>query len=407
MIVFNSEVFALGVAVGVLTLVLLLSMVVAIAYNESTLLYLAPYLAVMVACLVVGQRLLFDAVWVQTFLLVLGPALVSSFLVWLFRIRSKSFADRALMAIVSLANLSLLAYFGAIGVGLVAIPATPGQVTLFCLVWGSLLGAGFIYRSVQAIETAGPWKWWLMLGHASGLAVALVFLTDLADTRQAYWPVVMMLLVQIPPIYLSLVWRSRLLNELKLRTAAASVVDPLTGLSTTPVLIERLLRIMARQQQAKAGQTSNALYLVEVQNWHGLLADLGPDFNEKLLLEAALRLRRSVNDNDIVARISGGRFAIIARGLGSQKDVTTLATRLVVSGLRIDSPLLPGVELKFRVIVLNLKLSAPLSLAVVNHWLDSLVSRFKTWPSSHRSRSILMLEVENDLAEQFESDSNK
>lgn len=311
------------------------------------------------------------------------------------------------MAIVSLANLSLLAYFGAIGVGLVAIPATPGQVTLFCLVWGSLLGAGFIYRSVQAIETAGPWKWWLMLGHASGLAVALVFLTDLADTRQAYWPVVMMLLVQIPPIYLSLVWRSRLLNELKLRTAAASVVDPLTGLSTTPVLIERLLRIMARQQQAKAGQTSNALYLVEVQNWHGLLADLGPDFNEKLLLEAALRLRRSVNDNDIVARISGGRFAIIARGLGSQKDVTTLATRLVVSGLRIDSPLLPGVELKFRVIVLNLKLSAPLSLAVVNHWLDSLVSRFKTWPSSHRSRSILMLEVENDLAEQFESDSNK
>ena len=79
MIVFNSEVFALGVAVGVLTLVLLLSMVVAIAYNESTLLCLALYLAVIVACLVLGQRLLFDAVWVQTFLLVLGPALVSSF----------------------------------------------------------------------------------------------------------------------------------------------------------------------------------------------------------------------------------------------------------------------------------------------------------------------------------------
>ena len=215
-----------------------------------------------------------------------------------------------------------------------------------------------------------------------------------------------MLLVQIPPIYLSLVWRSRLLNESRLRSAAAGVADPLTGLSTTPVLIERLMRVMARSQQAKASQTSDALYLIEVQNWHGLLAELGPDFNEKLLLEAALRLRRSVGDNDMVARIAGGRFAVVAQGLANPNDITTLAARLVVSGLRIDSPLLPGVELKFRVIVMNLKLPAPLSLSVAQAWLDRLVSRFQAWPSSHRSRSILMIEVNDDAAEQLETDSN-
>ena len=406
MIAFNPEVFALGVSVGVLGLVLLLSLVVAFAYNESTLLYLAVYLAVMVTCLAVGQRQLNDAVWVQTILLVLGPALVSGFLVWLFRKRTKGVVDKALIAIVSLANLGLLFYFASTGLGWLAMPATAGLTTLFCLVWGSLLCAGFAYRSIQAIETAGPWKWWLMLGHVSGLVVALVFLTDLADTRQAYWPVILMLMVQIPPIYLSLVWRSRLLNELRLRTASANVADPLTGLSTTPVLIERLLRVMARQQQAKAGQTGNALYLIEVQNWHGLLAELGPDFNEKLLLEAALRLRRSVGDNDMVARIAGGRFAVVAQGLASQEEITTLATRLVVSGLRIDSPLLSGVELKFRVIVLNLKLSAPLSLPAAQTWLDSLVSHFRAWPSSHRSRSILMIKVDDDITEQFETDSN-
>ena len=215
-----------------------------------------------------------------------------------------------------------------------------------------------------------------------------------------------MLLLQIPPIYLSLVWRSRLLNESRLRSAAAGVADPLTGLSTTPVLIERLLRVMARSQQTRAGQTSNALYLIEVQNWHGLLAELGPEFNEKLLLEAAMRLRRSVGDNDMVARIAGGRFAVVAQELANEHEITTLATRLVVSGLRIDSPLLPGVELKFRVIVLNLKLSAPLSLPVAQTWLDSMVSRFQAWPSSHRSRSILMIEVDDDVAEKFETDSN-
>ena len=213
-------------------------------------------------------------------------------------------------------------------------------------------------------------------------------------------------LVQVPPIYLSLVWRSRLLNEIRLRGAAAGVTDPLTGLATTPVLIERLMRVMARAQQNKTGQAGNALFLIEVQNWHGLVAELGADFTEKLLLESAMRLRRSVGDNDMVARLSGGRFAVVAHGLANQNDINALGTKLVVSGLRIDSPLLPGVELKFRIIALNLKLTAPLALPVAQAWLDSLVSRFQAWPSSHRSRSILVIEQDDDVRERFEPNSN-
>ena len=267
----------------------------------------------------------------------------------------------------------------------------------FALIWGALMGAGFAYRSIQALETAGPWKWWLMLGHAAGLVVALLFLMDLADAKNVYWPVVLMLLVQVPPIYLSLVWRSRLLNEIRLRGAAATVTDPLTGLATTPVLIERLMRIVSRAQQARQSQTSSALFLIEVQNWNGLLIELGAEFNEKLLLEAALRLRRSIGDNDLAARISGGRFAVVAQGLASEHEVTVLATRLVVSGLRIDSPLLPGVELKFRVIVSNLNLVKPLALAATEAWLRKLADNFSDWPHSHRSRSILVVVEDSGL----------
>ena len=402
---FNQDVFVLGMAVGVLGLVLVLSLVISYAYDEPTLLFLATYIALTVAMLMVGMRLQ-SMHHLQILLLVLGPAVISGLQMWLFRKRTTNTFDHVIVVVLVGATLGFLGFL----VLNVYSQSFLGQwaelAVLFSLVWGFLMVGGLIYTGFQSLEAAGPWKWWLMLGQAAGLLVALFFLADIADARQAYWPVMLMLLFQAPPIYLSLVWRSRLLNEVRLRSASAGVADPLTGLATSPVLIERLMRIMARTQLVKASQTSNALYLIEVQNWNGLLVELGADFNEKLLLEAAMRLRRSVGDNDMVARIGGGRFAVVAQGLADQNEITSMATRLVVSGLRIDSPLLPGVELKFRVIVLNLKLSAPLSLSVAQAWLGSLTSRFQAWPSSHRSRSILMIEQEDDVTERFEVNSN-
>ena len=83
---------------------------------------------------------------------------------------------------------------------------------------------------------------------------------------------------------------------------------------------------------------------------------------------------------------------MLAQGLADQGEITGLATRLVVSGLRIDSPLLPGVELQFRVIVRPLKLLNPLTLQAAEQWLASLIERFGAWPGSHRLRSILVVE---------------
>ena len=404
--VFNPDTFVLGLAIGVLGLVLLFSLVVSYAYDEPTLLFLASYLAIMLVVLLAGERVQIGTELIQSLLLVSGPALISGLQVWLFRRRTTGIFDKIFIVVMMSATLGLLGFYVANN----SVVNTSGDLTRLavwlCLAWGGLMGVGFVYRGVQALETAGPWKWWLMLGHFAGLVVALLFLTDVVDARTVYWPVMMMLLLQVPPIYLSLVWRSRLLNEIRLRSAAAHVVDPLTGLATTSVLIERLMRIMSRAQQAKQGQADSALFLIDVQNWHGLLNELGAEFNEKLLLEAALRVRRSIGDNDLVARINGGRFAVVAQGLANQNEITALATRLVVSGLRIDSPLLPGVELKFRVIVTHLKLATPLALPAAQAWLDNLDSRFKAWPPSHRSRSILMVAHSEDMAERFDSDSS-
>ena len=104
-----------------------------------------------------------------------------------------------------------------------------------------------------------------------------------------------------------------------------------------------------------------------------------------------MRLRRAIGDNDLAARIGGGRFAVVAQGLASDEDITALATRLVVTGLRIDSPLLSGVEFHFRVLVSKLKLSRPMPLPATQIWLDELATQFTEWPHSHRTRSILFV----------------
>ena len=377
-LVFNPDAFALGLAAGVIGLVLLLSLIVSYAYDESTLLCLGLYLIVMATLLVAGGRFPAPQELVQRMLLVVGPALITVLQLWVLRNRQSSGSDKLVMGLFGLLTLTLLGFQGA--------GASPLVVMIACGVWFLALTASSVYLGLESWRSAGPWKWWLLLGHGLGLLLAMAFLTEAIDANQTYLPVVLMVLLQAPPVYLSLVWRSRLLNELRLRGAAANVVDPLTGLSTTPVLVERLMRAMSSSHQ---GKTSSAIFLIQVQNWNGLLNELGQDFNEKLLLESALRLRRSIGDNDLVARISGNRFAVIAQGLANEHEVTSLATRLVVSGLRIDSPLLPGVELQFRVIVSNLRFSTPLTLAGAQDWLAALAARFDAWPGSHRNRSIL------------------
>lgn len=390
MLVFNPDMFALGIAVGVLGLVMLFSLVISIAYSEFSLAILAGYLVLMVSSILAGEYLAERPAWHQNVLLVIGPALVGLWLRWLLRKRTSTTVDKGWVFALLFATVGLIGFLVLNGAGVMTASTSPGLVTGIFIVWGAVLGLAFTWRAVQ-VDTIGPWKWWFMLGHVCGLAIALLFLTNVLNARTTYWPVVLMLLVQLPPMYLSLVWRSRLLNELRLRSSAAGVTDPLTGLATASVFMDRLMRIIARSQHAGAVPTCNALYLIEVQNWQVLLKEFGSEFNEHLLLESAMRLRRSVNDNDMVARISSGRFAVVVQGLANIKDINDVATRLLVSGLRTDSPLVAGVELKFRIIVLDLKLSTPRSPLAARAWLDSMTSQFQSWPSSHGSRSILVI----------------
>ena len=377
---FYPGAFPLGIAVGVLGLVLVLSLIIAYAYNEKTLLALAGYMALMAAIPIVLRRFELSVGLLQQVMLVLGPMLATVSLMWLLRDRRAQTGSKVMVIGLLVASVALVVVF---------CFTNPDRLNhLASYVWAALVLGASMYTLVQHRASAGPWSWWMFAGILAGLGVSIAYLSGNVEAERTYWPQVLMHLLQIPPIYLSLVWRSRLLNESKLRSLSANVTDPLTGLATSAVLVERLMRVMSR---ASKSNSVNALFLIEVQNWQRLVAVLGEEFNEKLILEAALRLRRAIGDNDMAARLSGGRFGVVAQGLSDSTEVSSLATRLMVSGLRIDSPQLSGVEFKFRIVVSQLTVNRGGTLLATQTWLTQLIEHFQQWPVSHRSRNILLV----------------
>jgi GGDEF domain-containing protein len=377
--VFNPDTFVLGIAVGVLGLVLLLSLIIAYAYDEPTLFALGGYLLAVNLALLAGRQLGWAAREVETVLLILGPTAVAGLHTWLLRKRKTSGADKGAMAATVLVALGLA--------GLRLVDDSPLAVLASSYGLGAMLALSWLVLCLPAWRISGPWKWWLLLGHLGGVVVAMLFLLGTLDSTATYWPVAMLLLVQGPPTYLALVWRSRLLNEGRLRGLAAKVTDPLTGLSSLAVLIDRLRPAINRAQKVQHG---GALYLVAIHNFAGLVNELGADAKEKIILEAANRIRRAISDSDTAARITEQLFAVVAQDLEDDGQVDSLATRLLVSGLRIESDFLPGVSLQFRVIATNLKVPPLPGVPAAQAWLRGLADYFGAWPDTHRSRNILL-----------------
>ncbi|RYF37311.1 MAG: GGDEF domain-containing protein, partial [Comamonadaceae bacterium] len=377
--VFNPDVFGLGIAVGVLGLVTLFSLIIAYAYDEPTLFVLGAYLVAVNLALLAGRKLGWPVHELETALLILGPTLVAGLHARLFHKRQVGAADKAAMALTVLGALGLVA--------LRLLDDSPVAILAGSYGLGALLLLSWLYLCLPAWRISGPWKWWLLLGHLGGVVVAVLFLLGTMDSTATYWPVAMLLLVQGPPTYLALVWRSRLLNEGRLRGLAAKVTDPLTGLSSLAVLIDRLRPAVSRAQNTRHG---GALYLIAIQNFTGLVNELGADAKEKLILEAANRIRRAISDSDTAARINEQLFAVVAQDLEDDGQVDSLATRLVVSGLRIESDFLPGVSLQFRVIATGLKVPVLPDNTAAQNWLRGLLNHFGAWPDTHRSRNILL-----------------
>ncbi len=101
--------------------------------------------------------------------------------------------------------------------------------------------------------------------------------------------------------------------------------DALTGLPNRLAFRDLLERSLARLGDGE----SLAILCLDLDRFKGVNDTLGHHVGDLLLTEVATRLRSSIRESDMVARLSGDEFAIVQLNAGQPAEATALARRIV------------------------------------------------------------------------------
>ncbi len=96
------------------------------------------------------------------------------------------------------------------------------------------------------------------------------------------------------------------------RARSLAYYDALTGLPNRRLFMDRLQQMLADRGRERSG----ALLFIDMDNFKTLNDTLGHDKGDELLIEVALRLKKSVRIGDTVARLGGDEFVVLLRDLG-------------------------------------------------------------------------------------------
>ncbi len=111
------------------------------------------------------------------------------------------------------------------------------------------------------------------------------------------------------------------LREQEAQARYAATHDSLTGLSNRAVLLgaENLTRVDGDEL---------AVLLIDLDGFKKINDTLGHDAGDEVLREVARRLRESVRDADIIARVGGDEFVVVMAGRTISGSAQSLLTRL-------------------------------------------------------------------------------
>jgi diguanylate cyclase (GGDEF)-like protein/PAS domain S-box-containing protein len=114
-------------------------------------------------------------------------------------------------------------------------------------------------------------------------------------------------------------------ERLEAKIAHMALHDALTDLPNRVLLDERLALELARVRRGE----KLALHLLDLDQFKAVNDTLGHPIGDELLTAVAGRLRGTLRDVDMIARMGGDEFVVVQVGIGAQEDVVGFARRLI------------------------------------------------------------------------------
>ena len=115
------------------------------------------------------------------------------------------------------------------------------------------------------------------------------------------------------------------------RASELATRDALTGLFNRRSLAERTEEAIIRAARRKE---ILAVLFLDLDKFKAVNDTFGHDVGDELLRQIAARIKASVRETDVVARIGGDEFIVLLEGLSSDVDAATLAEKIVSASLQ-------------------------------------------------------------------------
>lgn len=264
----------------------------------------------------------------------------------------------------------------AVSAGVLPLAAFAAVYSVWALIGGmALWTAVVVVLLLRAWRQSQPWIWWLLPGLAALVVASFRLAADKAPSTldDAVW-MGGLLTLWSACTYLATGWRGRIFGETRARIHARNTVDPLTGLATPLVLAERVHA--ARHLTRRYGHPS-VLMVVNIDNLEALTEEFGPEAAESAVLAAASRIRDALlRDGDVAARLAHARIGVLAEGCAPGEAAATVATRILVAGLKEPLPAARAEYLRFRIVLAGVPsedISPKMLLHKLNQRLDQEV----------------------------------
>ena len=217
----------------------------------------------------------------------------------------------------SINGLLLGSLWGLVPAALFADATSDQQLVIACLSIGMLCGGAFALSTIPVAALA------FVAPIVAGSAYAIVNMGTLPSLCIAILLVVYTIVVIGAVSAHGIQLATRVLNHARDESAAHN--DALTHLPNRVSFQRHLAEALARARRFGEGF---AVFCFDLDNFKTVNDTMGHACGDRVLIEVARRLRLTIRDVDVVARLSGDEFAVIAAHVETEDSAAILAERI-------------------------------------------------------------------------------